>query len=312
MIENYTNIKAPIFNIQTYSIHDGPGIRVTVFVKGCPLRCLWCANPESILPRPQLMTYASKCIGCGKCLEVCPNKAITLRMKNKKIVEITDRNMCTNCGTCVNPCPNDARKISGEEMSVDNILEQVLKDKLFIDASGGGMTLSGGECLINPDFSEALLCAAKNAGLHTAVETCLYAKRDAIRRVFRYADLGLLDIKHMDPHMHKKLTGVSNEIILDNIIYVYHELRTPVIVRAPIVPGYNDSEGNISAMAKFVSEELSSDVCIHLLPYHMMGESKNESLGKSANMSIEAPTGEHMQELLELVNSFGISAQIGG
>ena len=255
-VENYMDLTAPVFNIQSYSIHDGPGIRVTVFVKGCPLRCRWCANPESNLARPQLMFYAAKCTACGRCMEVCPEKAILPGMKEGKPVALTRREKCTDCGRCAEVCPAGARELAGKEMTVQAVLDQVLKDKLFLDASGGGMTVSGGECLAHPDFTEALLYAAREAGLHTAAESCCYAPEAVVDKAFRYLDLGLLDIKHMDSAAHKALTGVPNELILSNIRHVVHDLKKAVTVRVPTVPGCNDSEENIAATARFVKEEL--------------------------------------------------------
>lgn len=310
--ENYMELTAPVFNIQTYSIHDGPGIRVTVFLKGCPLRCLWCANPESNSAVPQLMTYASKCTGCGRCAEVCPNKAISVGQQDGKFVAITDRTLCTDCGQCVDHCPAEAREIAGKLMTVREVLDKVLKDKLFIDASGGGMTLSGGEYLAHPEFCEALLYAAHQAGLHTAVESCSYASRAVIDQVFPHIDLALLDVKHMDSALHKEYTGVPNELILDNIRHVYHDLHVPVTVRVPVIPGYNDSDENIDATARFAAEELGKDVGVHLLPYHRLGESKNQSLGKEMNFSIDVPSNEHMQHLKSIVEAHGIYCQIGG
>ncbi len=312
MRADYMDLTAPVFNIQSYSIHDGPGIRVTVFLKGCPLRCKWCANPESNLARAQLMFYAAKCTACGKCIDACPQKAILPGMKNGKPVALTLREKCVDCGKCVEACPNEAREIAGKEMTVRAVLDQVLKDKLFIDASGGGITLSGGECLAHPEFSEALLFAAKEAGLHTAVESCSFAPEAVVDQVFRYLDLGLLDIKHMDSEEHKRLTGVPNELILNNIRHVYHDMKKAVIVRVPTIPGCNDSEENIAATARFVKEELGPDVGIHLLPYHRLGESKNESLGKVMDLSIEVPSDEHMEHLKSIVESSGLYCQIGG
>ena len=312
MTENYMELKAPIFNIQTYSIHDGPGIRVTVFEKGCPLHCKWCANPESNSARPQLMTYSAKCTGCGRCVEKCPNGAISIGQKNGKYISITDRSKCVNCGACVDICPCEAREIAGKEKTVREVLDQVLKDKLFIDASGGGMTISGGECLVHPDFTEALLRAAKEAGLHTAVESCSFAPREVIDQVHRYVDLALLDIKHMDSAVHKELTGVPNEQILSNIKHIYHDLKKTVAIRVPTIPGYNDSDENIDRTARFVREELGPDVQVHLLPYHRLGESKNESLGREMDMSIEVPSDEHMQHLKSIVEGYGLYCQIGG
>lgn len=312
MKPDYRSITAPIFNVQTYSIHDGPGIRVTVFIKGCPLRCLWCANPESNLAEPQLMTYTNKCTGCGKCITECPNHAITLSEVNSKVIAVTDRKKCCNCGQCVTVCPAEAREIAGKTMSVSEVLEKVQKDRLFIDSSGGGITVSGGEPLMHPDFTEALLRAAKEDGLHTAIESCSFTSRDVVDRIFKYVDLGLLDIKHMDSDTHKKLTGVPNEPILENLKHIYHQLQVPFMISLPTITGYNDSDENIAATAKFIAEELGTDVPVRLLPYHRLGESKNDSLGKEMDFSIEIPTEEHMQHLKAIVESYGLTAQIGG
>ena len=312
MTENYMELTAPVFNVQSYSIHDGPGIRVTVFLKGCPLRCKWCANPESNSPAPQLMSYAAKCTGCGACAAACPQKAVRIGLMHGKPAAVTDRALCADCGACVAVCPNDAREIAGKERTVRSVLEQVLRDKLFLDASGGGVTLSGGECLAHPDFSEALLFAAKEAGLHTAVESCSFASEETVDRVFRYVDLGLLDVKHMDSAVHEALTGVPNEPILRNIRRVYHELKKQVIVRVPVIPGCNDSDWNIAATARFTRDELGPEVPIHLLPYHRLGEAKNESLGRPSPFSAEVPSEEHMQRLKRLVEAHGLACQIGG
>lgn len=312
MTDQLLSLSAPVFNVQSYSIHDGPGIRVTVFVKGCPLRCRWCANPESNLTRPQLMTYSSKCTACGRCTEACPHQAITIAVKDGRPCAVTDRTKCTDCGACEEVCPNEAREIVGREMTVRQVLDQVQKDRLFIDASGGGITVSGGECLTHPAFTEALLRAAQEAGLHTAIESCSFASREVYDRVLKYVDLPLLDIKHMDPGEHERLTGVSNGIILDNIRHAYHDLKKNVTVRVPTIPGCNDSDENIAATARFVRDELGPDVPVHLLPYHRLGESKNASLGREMDLSIDVPSDEHMQHLKEIVGSFGLFCQIGG
>lgn len=312
MRDDYLQIATPVFNIQSYSIHDGPGIRVTVFVKGCPLKCLWCANPESNKAKPQLLTYESKCSGCGRCIHSCSHQAISLSTGTEKVYAVTDRTVCTDCGACVSSCPSNARELTGKEMTVEEVLSIIMKDKLFIEDSGGGMTLSGGEALMYPEFAEALLYASGRAGLHTAIESCGFASREVIDRVFRYVHLALLDIKHMDSAVHKVLTGVPNDLILDNIKHIYHCLKKEVTIRIPTIPGYNDSIENISATARFIQDELGPDVGVHLLPYHKMGESKNESLGKTVDLSIKVPSDEHMQNLKVLIESYGIQTQIGG
>jgi len=312
MTDDFLSIQAPIFNVQPFAVHDGPGIRTTVFVKGCPLRCLWCANPESNLAAPQLMTYASKCTGCGSCITVCPQNAITLAERRGKIAAVTDRSLCTDCGVCTAACKTEAREIAGKAMSVGEVMQQVLRDRPFYETSGGGMTVSGGECLMHPEFTEALLFAAKQEDLHTAVESCSFASREVIDRVFRYVDLGLLDIKHMNSETHKELTGVPNEVILDNIRHIHNELRVAVTVRIPVIPGYNDSDENIAATAAFTAGELGTDVPLHLLPYHRLGESKSESLGQTPALMLEVPPAEHMEHLKAIVESYGLTSQIGG
>lgn len=308
----YLNISAPVFNVQTYCIHDGPGIRTTVFVKGCPLRCLWCANPESNETKPQLMTYQSKCTGCGSCIPACPKQAISIKVLEDSAWAVTDRTKCVDCGGCVKACPMEAREVTGKSMTVAQALEKVLQDKLFFDGSGGGMTISGGEALAHPKFSAALFRAAKEHGVHTAIETSNFAAPAVVDEVYAHVDLALCDIKHMDPDLHRKYTGVSNDQILENIKHIYHDLHVSVIVRVPTIPGFNDDLKNITATARFVYEQLGPDVPIHLLPYHRLGESKTESLGQQIHLTIEVPSDEHMESLRRHVESYGPKCQVGG
>lgn len=302
---------APVFNIQTYCIHDGPGIRSTVFVKGCPLRCIWCANPESNRAIPELMTYSSKCVGCGKCVPICPNGAISIGPYEDKMIAITDREKCVNCGKCVDICPVEAREIAGKPMSVRDAIDKVKKDKIFYDGSGGGMTISGGEALAHPKFCAHLFAAAHAEGIHTAIESCSYAKREQIDQVYEHVDLALLDLKHMDSVEHERLTGVPNNYILENIRHIHNDLHKPVIIRIPTIPGYNDSVENIKASAEF-AKSLGDDVSINLLPYHRLGDSKAESLGAPRDLQIEVPSEEHMNNLKALVEELGVKCKIGG
>ena len=312
MKEGALQITAPVFNIQGYCIHDGPGIRTTVFVKGCPLSCLWCQNPESNSPRPELMSYKNKCTGCGRCLSVCPQKAVRLCTSEGRAWAETDRNLCIACGLCVEICPSEAREIAGKNMSVEEVLKRVAEDKIFYDSSGGGMTISGGEALMYPDFTESLLRECQKEGIHTAVESCSFASRETINRVFAHVDLGLLDIKHMNSAQHKKLTGVPNECILDNIRHIYRSLNVPMIIRVPVIPGCNDSPENIEATAVFTARELGPEVPLHLLPYHNLGEAKNESLGKASILNIKAPSKERMEELRLTAAAHVRTVQVGG
>lgn len=302
---------APVFNIQPYSIHDGPGIRTTVFVKGCPLRCLWCANPESQAAFPELMTYSSKCTGCGACVSACPNGAVSIVREGDKYIARTDREKCVNCGQCVAGCPNAARELAGKPTTVREAIDRVKGDKLFFDGSGGGMTISGGEALAHAEFSENLFAAAHAEGIYTAIESACFAPREVVERVFRHVDLALLDVKHMDSAVHAMLTGVPNEPILENIRHVHDVMKVPVILRMPTVPGYNDGDRNLHAVGEFAAS-LGPDVEVNLLPYHRLGESKGENLGRPHPLGIEPPDDAHMQALKAIVEGYGVKTKIGG
>ena len=300
--------KAPVFNIQPFSIHDGPGIRTTVFLKGCPLRCMWCANPESNLAKPQLMFYVNRCVGCARCVPACPEGAISLSGGKA----VTDRTRCTDCGICVQSCLHDARELTGKEMTVSQVAERVMEDALFLSESGGGMTLSGGECLLYPDFSAKLLKTIQENGLTTAVESCCYAPETVIDQVFRYVDIPLLDIKHMDPAAHKRGTGVDNALILQNIRHIRKDLGKAVTIRVPVIPGFNDSPEHIRSLGQWVLEELGADTPVHLLPYHRMGEAKQESLGLASRFTAQPPEDGAMEALRAVLEEIGLTAQVGG
>lgn len=309
MLNDARATQGVIFNVQHYSIHDGPGIRTTVFLKGCPLRCLWCQNPESQLTRPELFFNADLCQGCGKCVAVCPNHAVELLDGKSR----TDRNSCRASGECVQVCPNDARNIMGKYATAGEVFSQVAADAIFYQQSGGGMTLSGGEPLMQPQFSANLLKLCRDAAIHTTLDTCGYASWDTARRVLEQVDLVLYDFKHMDPVEHKKLTGMSNELILENAKKIRRELNVSMLARVPIAPGLNDSVENVRATAQFIANELGDAVKVHLLPYHRLGEAKYERLEKpSQSVSLEPPNDEHMLELQKIVESFGLTTVIGG
>jgi pyruvate formate lyase activating enzyme len=298
-----------IFNVQHYSIHDGPGIRTTIFLKGCPLRCLWCQNPESQAVRPELFFNRDRCQGCGKCVEVCPEHAIEIADGKSR----TNRNLCKASGECAQVCPNDARNIMGKYVTAGEVFKQVAADAIFYQRSGGGVTLSGGEPLTQPQFAISLLKLCREAAIHTTMDTCGYAGWETAQRVLEYVDLVLYDFKHMDPVEHRKLTGVSNELILDNAKKICHELSIPMLARVPIAPGLNDSVENIQATARFIATELGDSVKVHLLPYHRLGEAKYERLEKpSQSVSIDPPADEHIAELQKIVESFGLTTLIGG
>ncbi len=302
-------IEGVVFNIQHYSIHDGPGIRTTVFLKGCPLRCFWCQNPESQATRPELFFDAAKCKGCGTCVEACAQHAITVRDNRSW----TNRDLCQGVGACADVCPNEARSLMGRKMTASAVVEDVNADAIFYERSGGGVSLSGGEPLAQPRFATTLLRLFKEAGLHTVIDTCGCVPWDTLRQALQHVDLVLYDFKHMDPVEHERGTGVANGLILDNARRIHHDLKIPLLARVPIISGYNDSADNISATARFIAEELDKSVKVHLLPYHRLGEVKYERLERPGRaVAVEPPGDERMAELQKLVESFGLVAVVGG
>lgn len=303
------NQKGVIFNIQHYSIHDGPGIRTTVFMKGCPLHCVWCQNPESQALQPEIFFNIEACTGCGKCMQACPNGAIEIINGHSK----TKRQICRSTGLCIDVCPNEARSLMGKYVSASEAFKEVNDDAIFYQRSGGGVTLSGGDSVAQPEFAVNILKLCKNAGIHTALDTSGYAKWEIFQQILEYVDLVLYDFKQMDPVLHQEYTGVSNKLILDNVKKIYHECRIPLLARVPVVPGYTDSVENIETTAKFIIDELGKDVKVHLLPYHRLGETKYERLEcLSKCTSIQPPGEDYMLTLKELVESYGLTVYIGG
>jgi pyruvate formate lyase activating enzyme len=303
-------VTGTVFNIQHYSIHDGPGIRTTVFVNGCPLRCAWCQNPESQTKVPRLFFTLEKCTGCGKCVDICPQKATSIVEGHSR----TNREICRACGTCLGECPNEARALMGRQMTAQEVFEDVNSDSIFYKNSGGGVTVSGGDPLAQPDFVIEILRLCKQAGMHTAIDTSGYANWETFKRVLQFVDLVLFDFKHMDPEEHKRCTGVSNNLILENAKKIIIECPSvKLLARIPVVPGYNDSKENIIMTARFISKELGKSIKVHLLPYHRMAETKYERLEEpQLALTIEPPSDEYMEELRKIVESFGLVAVIGG
>jgi len=297
-----------IFDIQRYSIHDGPGIRTVVFLKGCPLRCLWCCNPESQLTNPQLSFIQSKCIGCLECIKICPNKAIRF---DKEKGFLIDYKLCDMCGRCSDVCYPGARVIIGKKMSVDEVIAEVIKDKSFYNRSNGGVTLSGGEVLLQWGFAKEILKKCKELNINTAIETCGYCKWEYFTEVLEYVDLVLYDLKHLDSAEHKRLTGVDNQLILENAAKVVKKVKE-MIIRVPLISGLNDSKDNIANLVKFVST-LDKVKEIDILPYHQLGVSKYYQIGETYKLTqITPPSEQKINHVRMFIENQGFSVKIGG
>lgn len=275
---NVIERKAFIFNKQKYNMYDGPGVRTLVFFKGCPLRCKWCSNPEGLERKYQIMFKPTTCVSCGSCVPVCPQKIHSISSSGEHII---DRSIdCIGCGQCVEACIPDALKVAGEQVPISELLEYVEQDRAFYDQSGGGVTLGGGEVTSQPEAAINLLQACKQEGLHTAIETCGYTKKETILRFAEYVDLFLFDLKHIDPDRHFELTGVRNEMILENLEELIMK-RNHVKVRIPMLKGINDSEAEIRGVIEFLKpfREFKNFEGIDLLPYHKLGVNKYVQLG---------------------------------
>ncbi len=272
-------MKGFIFDIQHYAIYDGPGIRTTIFFKGCPLQCLWCHNPESQLLRPQVSYFSERCKRCGACVKACPNLALSLTNSGVEIK--TD--LCKLCTTCIRVCPNKARALIGEEKTIEEIKDIICQDKPFYEGSGGGVTISGGEATLQSTFLIELLSSLKVEGIHTALETCGYFKKDLISKLVEVVDLFLYDIKHIDNEAHKKFTGVSNDIILSNFEKILEIIDSKrIIVRIPLIPNVNTNLRVVSQIAEYLIDKNYSGP-IHLMPYNKLSKTKYDKVGKLNN-----------------------------
>ena len=308
-----------VFNIQRFTVHDGPGIRTEVFLKGCPMRCKWCSNPESWNPRPELGIYPTKCLGkdkCGACLKACPKGGAPLEFNEDGIVVGTN-DQCLRCMACTKACFLHAIKAWGEPMTVEEVMQAVLADEVYYQKSGGGITLNGGEVTVQWQFALAILEACREKNINTCVETCMQCEPEILERFYPLTDLFLADIKTMDSAVHKTWTGVGNELILSNLIKTA-QAGVPLVLRIPVLPDINDSEENIRATAQFIVEKMDNKVLqLQLLPYRKMGTEKYASLG------IPYPMGEDYQmpprevweanllRLAEVMQEYGVPAVAG-
>jgi pyruvate formate lyase activating enzyme len=286
-----------VFNIQRFAVHDGPGVRTTVFLKGCPARCVWCHNPESQSPEPEIVCVEERCLHCDSCRDVCPHGL--------------DAAQCTRCGRCAEACPTGARQLAGRLMTVDEVLTEVLADRLFFDESGGGVTVSGGEPLSQPAFLRALLEASRAAGLATALDTCGAGSRDQLLALAPLIDVVLYDLKTADPERHLAFTGLPLEPILDNLAAL-GAIHDAIWIRVPIVPGFTDDEASLRAIAA-IAARTPGVRRVHLLPYHRTGASKFARLGRSYSLEdVKPPDAARMATLARIFEDRGLATRIGG
>jgi pyruvate formate lyase activating enzyme len=296
-----------IFDIKKYAIHDGPGIRTTVFFKGCPLSCGWCHNPESISQASQRLYREERCIGCMECIKACQKNAISAAEDKLK----WDAPSCVYCKTCAQACPPQAIEFIGKTMSIEDVVTEIAKDTLFYDESSGGVTFSGGEPLMQPSFLTGLLKACGDLDLHRAVDTCGYADTRILLKVASHVDLFLYDLKHIDSEKHFRYTGVSNEMILTNLEYLSRQ-GAKIIIRLPVIPGINNDSENIERTGTFLSS-LAGVNQVNILPYHPAAEAKYKNLGvKYKTGDIERPDRDHLESIARQLEKYDLQVNIGG
>lgn len=299
-----------VFDIKRYAIHDGPGIRITIFMKGCPLACVWCHNPEGLSDRKEKLYTGKRCIGCGTCIAACPQQALVLTGGGV----ITDPIRCNVCGRCAEVCPTLAMEISGIEYTADQLMEEIEKETVFMDRSEGGVTFCGGEPLLQPDALEELLKRCGALGIHRVVDTSLLASPEVIRRVRDHTELFLVDLKLMDAVRHRLFCGVSNERILSNL-RLLAEGGSDFYIRIPLIEGVNADDENILQSAAFLSTLPGPRKTVYLLPYHAIGKGKHEKRGTVYNprsYPMSAPSEEKIRHCQALFRQYGLDAVVGG
>ncbi len=297
-----------IFDIKKYAINDGPGIRLTVFFKGCNLACKWCHNPESISPEVQKMYTVSKCIGAVKCIENCPNNALELTKNGI----VTNYDLCKLCGKCAEVCPTKAFEILGVHKPIDELMKMIDKEAIFFDQSGGGVTFSGGEPLLHADYLLKILKECGKRFYHRVVDTTAFSKQKTLLEVAKHTEMFLIDLKHMDSVKHKEFTGVNNEKILANITELA-KTNCEIIFRMPLIKGVNTTNENIEKTAIFINSLEGNRKIVNLLPYHKVAENKHTKLGTPKKyIEYEAPNEAEIQAISSIFNHYEITASIGG
>lgn len=299
-----------IFDIKRYAINDGPGIRITIFMKGCPLSCVWCHNPEGISGKKQKLYTRKKCIGCRTCVDQCAQQALVLTPDGI----VTDPSRCIVCGRCAEACPAMAMEISGTDCSVDDLMKEIEKETIFMDRSEGGVTFCGGEPLLHPEMLLELLHRCGELGIHRAVDTTLFARPETVREVMEHSDLLLVDLKHMDTAKHRLYCGVPNELILSNLRMVA-EAGHDFCLRIPLIEGVNAGEENITRSAAFLSSLPWQRRTVNLLLYHDIGKNKHDKLGtvyNPARYPMAAPSEDTVRKCTEIFDRYGIKVIIGG
>lgn len=297
-----------VFDIKRYAINDGPGIRVTIFLKGCPLHCRWCHNPESLSPQVQKLFALGRCLICGECSRVCPVHACNITPRGVA----TDTGLCQLCGCCADACPTRATEMSGQYRSVDDLLDIIEKERPFFDRSGGGVTFSGGEPLLYPDFLIEMLKACGQRQIHRAVDTSGYTGTETLLRVAAHTDLFLYDLKMIDAEKHKRYTGVDNRLILKNLARLA-ENGADIQIRLPLIGGVNDDAANLTATAEFVAGLHGQNKPVNLLPFHDVAKGKDEKLGQTRNLNgMSEPDAADIDRAIQIFAGYGLQATVGG